>query len=67
MSEVQRLMTAKEVAEVLGTARETVYRMVSDGRLPVVKFGHRSTRFRSTDVNAFVDRNYRNGRISEVD
>lgn len=67
MSDVQKLLTTKEVAEVLGTTRETISRMVSDGKLPVVKLGYRFNRFRPDDVNDLVERNYRNGRKSEGD
>jgi excisionase family DNA binding protein len=51
----ERLLSVVEVAKLLGVSRPTVYRLVIDGELPVVKIRDR-TLFRPTDVEALVER-----------
>ncbi len=51
-----RLLTLREVAELLNVSIRTVYRLVAGGVLPApVKIG-RSTRFRPDDVERCVER-----------
>ncbi len=49
-----RLLTYRDVAEVLSVSPWTVRRMVEAGELPVVRF-HRSVRVRAEDVARFID------------
>jgi excisionase family DNA binding protein len=42
-------LTAKEVAELLGVHRQTIYNWASSGRIPVIKLRHRM-RFRLGDI-----------------
>lgn len=49
------LLTASEVASILGLAPHTVKSLASRGRLPRVVLGHRSTRYRLSDVIALID------------
>ena len=45
-----RLLTPRETAEILNTSLRTVFRLAQEGRLPRVKLGERSTRFRLQDI-----------------
>jgi excisionase family DNA binding protein len=42
-------LTAKEVAEMLGLHRQTIYNWAVSGRIPCIKFRHRM-RFRLSDI-----------------
>lgn len=46
----EHLTTVPEAAELLTVSESTVWRLIRDGRLPVVRIG-RSTRVRETDLN----------------
>lgn len=52
------LLSIRETAETLGVSRQTVYRLMAAGELPVVKIGDRSL-FRPRDVEALIDRSTR--------
>lgn len=54
---VESLLTYRDVAIVLQRARSTIWRDVTAGRLPVVRFG-RNVRFRRADVEIFTTRGY---------
>jgi excisionase family DNA binding protein len=49
------LLTAAEVAALLGLTPRTVKQLAHDGRLPRVVLGRRSTRYRLGDVLALID------------
>ena len=51
-----KLITAGQVAELLGVHIATVWRLTQriDGPLPCVRFGERITRFRLVDVEGFI-------------
>lgn len=51
---VERLMSDKEVAEILGVSTQTVQQIVRKGLLPRVKI-ERLVRYRLKDVLAFID------------
>lgn len=47
------LLTVKEVASDLRVSPRTVWNYVADGRLPAVRLGDKTIRFRTEDVEAF--------------
>lgn len=51
---MQKLLTVREVAELLGKSREWVYRRSDDGTLPCIRVG-RSVRFKPTDLDAWLE------------
>ena len=52
---MEPLLSLTDVTGVLGVSRITLWRLVNQGALPVVKIGSR-TLFRRDDVKAFIDR-----------
>jgi len=48
----------RAVSDQLGVSRQSIYRLVADGSLPVVKI-HDRTLFRPSDVAALVERSTR--------
>jgi len=53
-----RLLTAREVSAILGMSTRWVLAHASRSRrpyIPSVRFGERSVRFRSEDVQRFID------------
>lgn len=55
---VERLLSVRQVCDLLGVSRPSIYRLMGSGELPVVKIGDRSL-FRPRDVEALVDRSTR--------
>jgi len=51
---IEPLLTAKEVAELLGRHEQTVYTMARNGELASVKMGSRSLRFRPSAIQAYL-------------
>ena len=51
---MEQLLTVTEVAELLQFPKQTVYQMVSQRRLPVIKLSGRCLRFRKSDIDAFI-------------
>ena len=51
-----RLLNVKETAKLLNLAEITVYKMVSQGRIPFTKIGTR-TLFRLEEIEAWVQEN----------
>lgn len=51
---MEQLLTVPEVAELLQFPKQTVYQMVSQRRLPVIRFSGRCLRFRRSDIDAFI-------------
>jgi excisionase family DNA binding protein len=54
--EPEQLVTADEVAAWLGFDRQRVYRMVRDGRLPSVRLGANTVRFRRRYIERWIER-----------
>lgn len=57
-----RLLRASEVMQRLGVSRSTAYRLMSDGTLPVVRFGGskhrpRTIRVREQSLNKWMKQN----------
>ncbi|MBB4843382.1 excisionase family DNA binding protein [Paucibacter oligotrophus] len=48
------LLRMQTVTQATGLSAATIYRKVAAGELPVVKMGKRCTRFRASDVRAFI-------------
>ena len=55
------LLTADEAAAILRVKTDTVYRWVSQGRIPYVRLGRRITRFRRSDLDLFIQSHVANG------
>ena len=49
------LLRVDEVADILGVDPRTVKRLATDGELPRVVLGRRSTRYRLADVESFIE------------
>lgn len=61
------LLTFVEVAERLRVARGTVYRLVASGHLPPpIRIGAKLSRFKSSDIEALIERGTA-GRTAERD
>ncbi|MEN6370423.1 MAG: helix-turn-helix domain-containing protein [Armatimonadota bacterium] len=52
---MEELLTPKEVMEMLRIGRTTLHKLVREGKLPAVHIGYRTYRFRSKDVEAFIE------------
>lgn len=52
----EELLTVKEVAKFLRVGEATVYRLLREGELRVIRRGRRYTRFRKSDILEFLDR-----------
>lgn len=57
---VDPLLTYRQAAKVLGVTERTVWTLVHDGELPVVRFG-RSVRIDPADLREFIERGKRGG------
>jgi excisionase family DNA binding protein len=51
-----RLLTAEDIAVMLGLKVQTVYTMARRGELEKVKLSRRCLRFRAGDVERFIER-----------
>lgn len=60
---VEKLLTYKQAGELLGVTERTVWTLVADGELQVVRFG-RSVRIDPADLRAYIDRCKTPGRIA---
>jgi excisionase family DNA binding protein len=54
--ELPKLLTASEVAEILGKHPRTVLVLAERGELRAVRLGHRTVRFQVSDVQDYIDR-----------
>lgn len=52
---MEKLLTVKELAELLRVNPGSVYHWISAGRLPVVRFSARCVRFRESEVTKLLD------------
>lgn len=53
MVEKRQLINADEVSQILGIRRDTIYRWVSQKRIPSVKI-NRATRFDLEEINKWI-------------
>ena len=51
----ERLLTADEVAAILGVPRTLVYALVRNGEMPAVRVGERYIRFRSAALARWIE------------
>ena len=56
MVEKRQLINAEEVSQMLGIRRDSIYRWVSQKRIPSVKMG-RATRFDLEEINKWIKEN----------
>jgi len=62
---VERLLTYREAAKLLGVTDRTIWQLVKDGKLQNVKFG-RSVRIDPVDLQAFIEQ-AKGRRVDHVD
>jgi excisionase family DNA binding protein len=53
--EFPKLLTAEDVAQLLGKHPRTVLQMAVAGKIPAIRLGHRTVRFQPADVQAYID------------
>lgn len=56
MPEPLKLLTAGDVAEILGKHPRTILILAERGELAAIRLGHRTVRFRPGDVEDYIDR-----------
>jgi len=61
-----RLLTASEVASLLGLGVSTIYLLIRRNELPCIRFG-RAVRVRTDDVEKFIEANAEGQKSSDVD
>ena len=64
-TELERLLTIEQAAEIMGLSVVHTRRFVADGRLPSVRFGRRAIRIRPSDLAAFIEERTEGGRGDE--
>jgi excisionase family DNA binding protein len=50
----EKLLKADEVARVLRISRGSAYRLISAGKLPALRFGGKTVRVRTSDLERFI-------------
>ncbi|OQA56113.1 MAG: Helix-turn-helix domain protein [Candidatus Omnitrophica bacterium ADurb.Bin277] len=60
---MKKLMTAKQVSEILEVNPSTIYQWVHLGLIPYVKLG-KCVRFKKIELFRWIDRNLRKERVS---
>ena len=61
----EQLLTRPEVAHLLRVSTMQVYRLTEQGELPVIRRGRRYTRYKKSDIEAFLDRYTFGGRAKD--
>ena len=51
---MQKLLSAREVADLFGDDVQTVYRLARNGILPFVKLGNRKIKFAPEQIEEFI-------------
>lgn len=59
--QADRLITVRETLLLLGIGSTTLYKFCRQGKLNPVKFSTRCTRFRMSEINAFIDNAQKGG------
>jgi excisionase family DNA binding protein len=60
---MERLMTAKQVSELIEVKPSTVYQWVHLGLIPYIKIG-KCVRFKKDELFRWIDKNHRRERVS---
>lgn len=60
---MEKLLTVKEVAELLGLTRMSIYLMVHRGQIPHVKIGERILRFDQEEIRKWLEAKKRDVQI----
>ena len=60
---MERLMTAKQVSELIEVKPSTIYQWVHTGLIPYVKIG-KCVRFKKDELFRWIDKNHRRERVS---
>lgn len=60
---MERLMTAKQVSELIEVQPSTIYQWVHLGLIPYVKLG-KCVRFKKTELFRWIEKNLRKERVS---
>ena len=55
---VEELLTPDEVSAILKVSKAWLYAQVQRGRFPTVRFNGRSLRFKASDIQRYIDRQY---------
>lgn len=63
---MEKLLTVKELALLLGVTPTCVYRWLGENRLPVVRFSKRCVRFRQSDIQELVESLKRSGTVTHL-
>lgn len=58
--DTEELLTPKEVADALRISVKTVQAMLRNGTLPHIDHGYRLKRIRRSDLNAYIEKRYKN-------
>jgi excisionase family DNA binding protein len=56
MAEMDRLLTISELADITGITKGSLYHMLSEKRIPVVRISKRCVRFRYSEILRWWDR-----------
>ncbi len=54
MQTTEKLLTAKEVARILGLEVQTIYAKAAKGEIPSVKVAGKNLRFRPSDIEQYA-------------
>ena len=55
---LDELLTPDEVSAILKVSKPWLYAQVQRGRFPSVRFNGRSLRFKASDIQRYIDRQY---------
>ncbi|MEM7827735.1 MAG: helix-turn-helix domain-containing protein [Candidatus Aenigmatarchaeota archaeon] len=56
----EKLLTAKEVAQMLQLSRSAIYKSMRTGDIPYVRLTQKLVRFRISDIQAWLDKKLHN-------
>ena len=59
---IDRLLTPNQVCQQLAISRMTLWRYVQQGRIPEIRLGARSVRYRASDIETLINRHLHDDR-----